>query len=255
MFSVELRNRFREFINSRSGLYFKDHDLKSLEGAVFERQKVCGPRVKPIRHARVRKPVVKRRAAAIKGVSKIVAIGASTGGPQALQLLLSGLPHDLPAGMIIVQHMSKGSITGMAGWLEETSSVDIEMAASGEFIKSATALLAPDDYHTRIDEKGAINLSESMDEGVHHVPAIDIMMRSAALVYGKDAVGVIMTGMGRDGVDGIRAIKEAGGTTIAQDEKTSAVFGMNKLAIESGYIDKVVPLGRIAYEIVKAVNR
>ena len=170
--------------------------------------------------------------------------------PQALQVILAGLPANFPAALIIVQHMSAGFIGGLAEWLRTNSAIDVHVAKSGEPLKNSTAYLAPDIYNIKISDNASIVLSEPAPKAVH-VPSIDVMMSSVAEVHGNRAIGVIMTGMSRDGVEGIKAIKDAGGITIAQDEKSSAIFGMNKLAIERGYIDKVLPLDSIAAELVE----
>ncbi len=179
-----------------------------------------------------------------------VAIGISTGGPQALQAVFSQLPADFKAGILVVQHMSPGFIQGLAEWLRYSSLLEIDVASAGSVLKSATVLLAPDRYHTKIDSEGRISLVEETDRNVLHVPSVDAMMKSVAEAYRDKAVGVIMTGMGSDGVAGIGAIKNNGGQTLAQDKNSSAIFGMNGVAIEKGYINKVVPLEAIAKEII-----
>ncbi len=189
-----------------------------------------------------------------KKISKIVAIGISTGGPQALQVVLSKLPRDIPAGILIVQHMSEGFIEGLAEWLKDTSSVDVKVAVAKDSLKTSAAFFAPDNYNIGVNEDGIIELSENANRSLMYLPSIDVMMESVALAYGTNAVGVIMTGMGKDGVKGLGAIKKAGGRTIAQDEATSVIFGMNKTAIDKGYADKIVPLEKIAAEIIKAVK-
>jgi len=187
--------------------------------------------------------------------SKVVAIGVSTGGPQALATVLSLLPHHLEAGILIVQHISKGFINGLADWLRSGAHLNIEAARENKVLKNNMVLMAPDERHLQIDANALIKLSKNKNKSIIHIPSIDVMMESVAESYGKDAIGVIMTGMGTDGVEGIRAIKTAGGITIAQDEKTSVVFGMNKVAIDTGYVDKIVPLDKIAEEIVKIINK
>ena len=186
--------------------------------------------------------------------SKIVAIGVSTGGPNALAAVLSHLPHHLAAGLLIVQHISKGFVNGLADWLQSSTHLNIKVAQTNDVLKNNTILIAPDNYHIQIDGNSLINLSKSKDESKIHVPSIDEMMKSVSKSYGKNAIGVIMTGMGQDGVEGIRAIKMAGGITIAQDKETSVVFGMNKMAIDTGCVDKVLPLDKIADEIIKILN-
>jgi two-component system chemotaxis response regulator CheB len=183
-----------------------------------------------------------------------VAVGVSTGGPQALQILFSRLPPDFPAGILVVQHISPGFIQGFMDWLAQTTPLHYQVAKSGDALQSGTVFFAPDNVHMVVDEQERIMLKEDLSKKMAHVPGIDIMMESVADVFQKDAVGLIMTGMGKDGVAGISAIKRAGGVTLAQDEKTSAIFGMNKVAIDAGVIDHVLPLEAIAEELVRLVK-
>ncbi len=191
---------------------------------------------------------------AVKKTSqKAVAIGVSTGGPQALLAVLSKLPKDFPAPVLIVQHMSKGFIGGLAEWLQSNCSIAVRVAGSQEEVKPGTAYLAPDEYNMTIDSMCRTVLSEESSKLMPHIPSIDVLMMSVAKACGPNSIGLIMTGMGSDGVEGIKAVKAAGGTTIAQDEKTSAVFGMNKAAIATGCVDRVVPLDGIAEELIRTL--
>ncbi|MDP8263485.1 MAG: chemotaxis-specific protein-glutamate methyltransferase CheB [Candidatus Ancaeobacter aquaticus] len=227
-------------------------NVKMLAVDLIEKVKIAS-RVKPLRRMKISKSPAPK-AVRKKGVDKIVVIGSSTGGPQALQVLLSQLPSGFLAGVVIVQHMSEGFIEGLAQWLKTTSSLDVRVAAEGDVLKSSTVFLAPDGYNINIGTDGVVILSETKTKKMVHIPSIDEMMKSAACAYGKSAIGVILTGMQNDGAEGIRAIKNAGGTTIAQDEETSVVFGMNRSAIKTGCVDKIVPLEKIAGEIVKAIR-
>lgn len=213
---------------------------------LIEKVKIAS-RVRPVRRMKIKpKPVPSKKRAKKGGRFGVVAIGVSTGGPQALHTVLSGLPADFPAGILIVQHMSRGFIGGLAELLTQDSCLDVRVAKVGDVLKSATVLFAPDDYDMKLDGNAKISLSEDKSGTMLHVPSIDVMMESVAASCGENAVGVIMTGMGRDGVQGMRSIKRAGGTTIAQDERTSAIFGMNKAAIRAGCVDKIIPLDKIA---------
>jgi len=227
-------------------------DINAISRNLIGKVKIAS-KVKAIKRIKI-EPLKAKKIFKKRKISKVVAIGVSTGGPQALQVVLSQLPKNLPAGIVIVQHMSEGFIAGLAEWLKSTSSVDAKVACSKDKLKSGVAFFAPDNYDVGVDEDGVIELSESVDKSAMYVPSIDVMMKSIALAYGENAVGVIMTGMGRDGVKGILEIKKAGGKTIAQDEESSVIFGMNKVAIEKGCVDKVVSLEKIADEIVKAVE-
>lgn len=227
-------------------------EIGEISEELMEKVKIAS-RVKPIRRMKItstpRKISVRK-----DPVSKVVAIGVSTGGPQALEVLFSKLPADLPAAILVVQHISAGFIEGLVDWLHLSSSLHIQVAKAGDVLNNGVVFFAPDGVHMTVDEQERIVLKEDVSHTMLHVPSIDVMMESVADVYKKNAVGVIMTGMGRDGVKGISILKGSGGYTIAQDEKTSSIFGMNKIAIEEKLIDQVVPLEKIAEEIVRLVT-
>jgi len=226
-------------------------EIEEIAKALVEKVKIAS-RVKPLRRMKLRPP----KASQVpwkRAKFRIVTIGVSTGGPQALEALFSGFPKDFPAGILIVQHIAEGFVEGLAQWLKSSSAMDVRVARSGDTIKKSTVLFAPDGYNVGINVSGVVSLSEDTEKASVHVPSIDSMMKSVARAYGAGAIGVIMTGMGHDGVEGMKAIKDAGGMTIAQDEKSSIVFGMNKAAIETGCIDRVVSLERIADELIKGV--
>lgn len=186
---------------------------------------------------------------------RILAIGTSTGGPRALQEIITRLPGNLPCGAVIVQHMPPGFTRSLAERLNSLSSLTVKEAEHNDIILPGLVLIAPGDYHMIVEREGnkkVVKLNQSPPIGGHR-PAVDPMMDSVAKVYGKQSVGVILTGMGHDGAKGIQAIKEQGGYTIAEDQSTAVVFGMPKSAIELGVVDKVAPLSAIAAEIVKAI--
>jgi len=184
---------------------------------------------------------------------KVVVIGASTGGPRALQEVLPRLPEDFPCGVLVIQHMLPIFTASFAERMNELSRIEVREAKDGDQIKPGLALVAPGGYHLKVrrwpGDEGYVKLSK--EPAMLHMPSVDIAMESVAQAYSEHALGVIMTGMGQDGKEGIKAIKGAKGVTIAQDEETSVIFGMPKAAIESGCVDKVVPLERIADEIIK----
>ncbi len=210
-------------------------------------------RVRVVRHLR---PEAAVRVKPLKAkeieevVTEVVAIAVSTGGPQALEKVLSSFPKDLPCGIVIVQHISAGFSKELSRWLDEKSKLQVKEAEAGDKIKPGLALVAPGEIHLIVEPGGYVRLSREPRELVH-TPSADLMMASVARAYGSKALGVIMTGMGQDGVKGITAIREAGGQTLAQDEKSSMVYGMNKVAVESGIIDRVVPLERMASTIIE----
>ncbi len=183
----------------------------------------------------------------------VIVIGASTGGPKALQEVLPRLPKDFPCGVLVVQHMLPLFTASFAERINELSQIEVREAKDGDQIKPGLVLVAPGGYHLRVKkwpgDEGYVKLSK--EPSMLHMPSVDIAMESVAQAYSEHALGVIMTGMGQDGKEGMKAIKDAKGKTIAQDEETCIIFGMPRAAIESGCIDKVVPLGRMVEEIIK----
>ncbi|HML87004.1 MAG TPA: chemotaxis response regulator protein-glutamate methylesterase [Methylomusa anaerophila] len=187
---------------------------------------------------------------------KIVAIGASTGGPRALQDIITNLPGNLPCGILVVQHMPPGFTKSLAERLNSLSALAVKEAEDNDIVLPGLVLIAPGDYHmtlTRERGKPIIKLNQNPPIGGHR-PAVDPMLESVAQVFGNKAIGVILTGMGHDGSKGLRAIKDQHGYTIAEDQSTAVVFGMPKAAIELGVVDKIAPVTGIAAEIVKAVT-
>ncbi|WP_408956089.1 chemotaxis response regulator protein-glutamate methylesterase [Natroniella sp. ANB-PHB2] len=194
----------------------------------------------------------KRKARDKTGEKKLVIIGASTGGPRSLKEVVTVLPADLNAALLIVQHMPAGFTKSLAQRLDKLSKIDVKEAEKGDPLRAGQALVAPGDYHM-IVENGKMELSQS--EKVHNVrPAIDKTIASVVREYKKSLIGVLLTGMGKDGAKGLGLIKEFGGQTIAQDEKTSVVYGMPKVAYESGVVDTVKPIYRIGEEIIRKVE-
>ena len=190
---------------------------------------------------------------------KLIAIGASTGGPRALEEILPQLDPNIHAGLLIVQHMPRGFTETFASRLNRESKIDVKQGESGDRIEEGKALIAPGDYHMTVKreisgEKTAGTISLNQKPPVYGLrPTVDAMMLSAAEVYEDKTIGVILTGMGSDGARGMKAIKENKGKTIAQDKDTCVVYGMPKAAVEEGVVDKVVPLDKIAEEIMKMV--
>jgi len=188
---------------------------------------------------------------------QIVAIGTSTGGPRALQEIITKLPGNLPCGVVIVQHMPPGFTKSLSERLNSLSSLMVKEAEHNDVIRPGLVLIAPGDYHMTVEHEGnkkVIKLNQNPPIGGHR-PAVDPMMESVARVYGQRAVGVLLTGMGHDGAKGVQAIKQKQGYTIAEDQSTAVVFGMPKSAIELGVVDKIAPLPTIAAEIVKAITK
>ena len=208
------------------------------------------PSLSKFRHER---SIVDLRAPKKKVSDKIVAIVASTGGPQALLKILQRLPADFPCGIVIVQHITSGFLAGLVDWLAKECKIKVKIGEDSEDVRPGVAYIAPDNFHMRVTERGKISLSDEPASNGHR-PSGDVLFESVAKTYGKGGVAAILTGMGRDGAMGMKAIKESQGMTIAQSEKSCVVFGMPGAAIEMDAIDKVLPLERIAEEIVSMVS-
>ena len=182
----------------------------------------------------------------------IVIIGSSTGGPRAVQEVLSWMPRTIPAPILMVQHMPEGFTSSFAQRLNWCTSLDVSEARDGDPVRTGKALLAPANYHTLIENKRII-----LDDGpkVHYVrPSVDVLMKSAAKKYKSGCLGVLLTGMGSDGAEGMRAIKEAGGYTIAQNKETCVVYGMPKAAADLNVVDEMLPLEDIGKKILSVMG-
>ncbi len=221
-------------------------------------------RVKRIREFRKVEPKLTADAVIAKPTSyamtetteKVVVIGASTGGTEALRVFLEALPMDVP-GMAIVQHMPEHFTAAFAKRLDGLCRVSVKEAENNDTIIRGRVLIAPGSRHMLLKRSGARYFVE-IKEGplvCRHRPSVDVLFRSAARYAGKNAVGVIMTGMGDDGARGMLEMKEAGAYTIAQDEKTCVVFGMPNEAIKKGAVSKVLPLESIAQEVLRVCGR
>jgi len=182
----------------------------------------------------------------------VILIGVSTGGPKALPEILSKLPGDLPAAILIVQHMPKGFTRSFAEHLNSYSHIEVREAEKGDEILAGKVLIAPGDYHMTV-EGSRIELTS--DPAVNFVrPSADVLMKSAARAFGNRCIGIVLTGMGNDGAEGLCDIKKEGGRTIAQDEDSCVIFGMPKAAIDMGVVDMVSPLRDIPRNVVKLIG-
>ncbi|MBW1995369.1 MAG: chemotaxis response regulator protein-glutamate methylesterase, partial [Deltaproteobacteria bacterium] len=188
----------------------------------------------------------------IKTTEKVVAVGASTGGTEALRVFLEALPPDAP-GTVIVQHMPENFTTAFAKRLDGICQVTVKEAQDDDTVVRGRALIAPGNRHMLLKRSGARYCVELKDGPLvcRHRPSVDVLFRSAARYAGLNAVGVIMTGMGDDGARGMLEMKQAGAFTIAQDEKTCVVFGMPQEAIKLNAVDKVLPLESIAGDVLQ----
>lgn len=195
---------------------------------------------------------------AFAGTVKAVAIGCSTGGPAALQKIIPLLPADFPAPVLIVQHMPPGFTRPLAQSLDVRSQIEVKEAESGDELKPGRALIAPAGSQMLLkpeQEEIKVNLSSSSPLPTRFSPSADALFLSIASVYRENALGVILTGMGNDGVQGLRVLKEKGGKVIAEAESSCVVFGMPKAALEAGVVDLVLPLEEISAGIMAAVKQ
>jgi two-component system chemotaxis response regulator CheB len=195
------------------------------------------------RHTRKRKPAQKP--------TKVIAVGVSTGGPNALQYLFSHLPEDFPGSLIVVQHMPEGFTEMFARRLDESSPIEIKEAQSGDVLLAGRALICPGNRHIRIHrmaEADVVVLTDQLPLKGHR-PSVDILFRSIAREFGCEAVAVLMTGMGDDGAEGMEEVYRAGGLTLAQSPDTCVVESMPRSAIDRGCVTRVVPLSMLALQL------
>jgi two-component system chemotaxis response regulator CheB len=191
---------------------------------------------------------------ALRAQDRVVIIGSSTGGPRALGAVIPMLPGDLPAALLIVQHMPVGFTRSLAERLDSLSPFSIKEAAPGDSVEVGRGLLAPGGFHMTIDPQGQIAVNQNPP--VHGVrPAVDVTMTSLSQRYGSSVIAVVLTGMGSDGTNGAALIHSSGGYVIAEDESTSVVWGMPRSVIEAGAADEIVPLPEVAKAIERAVRR
>lgn len=184
---------------------------------------------------------------------KLIGIGASTGGPPVLQTILAGLPRNFPVPILVVQHISPGFLQGMASWLEQTTGLPIQIARDRLRPRAGHVYLAPDDFHLGVDLNGDLQLLQTPRE--HYLrPAVSFLFRSLAHACGPNAIGVLLTGMGRDGADALKTMQDGGALTIAQDRESSVVHGMPGAAIELGAARLVLPSDRIAAALVEHIQ-
>lgn len=195
------------------------------------------------------------RTAMVKTTERVVAIGASTGGTEALRAVLESLPMDCPP-IVVVQHMPENFTRAFAERLHSQCEISVKEARHGDRLLRGQALIAPGGKHTLVQRRGAQYLVEVRDGPLvsRHRPSVDVLFRSTARAAAANAVGVIMTGMGDDGVIGLGEMRSAGAHTLGQDEQTSVVYGMPKVAFENGAVAEQLPLSRISQAIVRAAD-
>lgn len=188
--------------------------------------------------------------ARVRADNRLIAIGASTGGPEALKELFSRLPAGMPP-ILLVQHMPAGFTAKFAEHLNAAGAMEVREAAAGDELRPGLALLAPGGRHLTLDADGRRVEVKDGPFVCRQRPSVEVLFHSVARVCGKRAIGVILTGMGADGAQGLLALRRAGGRTLGQDEKSSIVYGMPRVAYEAGAVEKVVPLGKMADEICR----
>ncbi|MGN7612713.1 chemotaxis-specific protein-glutamate methyltransferase CheB [Magnetococcales bacterium HHB-1] len=190
---------------------------------------------------------------------RIVAIGASTGGPQALMTLLSELPPSFPLPILCIQHISDGFLNEMISWLSHHTPLKIKIAQAGTTPRPGHIYFSPENYHLEIDKNYRFNpvrtpsIKEISSSVKHHRPSVDVTFTSIASVYGAAAIGILLTGMGSDGAAGMLTLYKNKGTTIAQDENTSVVYGMPKQARDLGAVQQILPIQRIAAMLCRTI--
>ncbi|WP_124949645.1 chemotaxis-specific protein-glutamate methyltransferase CheB [Sulfuriferula thiophila] len=188
---------------------------------------------------------------------ELVAIGCSTGGPQVLQKMLSLLPADFPVPVVVTQHISKGFIGGLVSWLAGNTTLKIKQAEQGEQLQAATVYFAPDDQHLQVIRRGSklvVKLSADAPENGFR-PSASVMLKSVATACASRAVGVLLTGMGVDGADGLLALRQAGGHTLVQDQESAVVYGMPGAAIALDAVDQVVAMDGMATYLCRVVGK
>ncbi len=212
---------------------------------LFEAAKPQRPRAAPA--AEAPRPTPLRQPAA----AEIIAIGISTGGPNALREVFAAIDPKLSQPVVVVQHMPAGFTEEFAASLDRICPLEVKEAAEGDLLKPGRILIAPGDYHITVEKRslaGIVHVNQDPPENGHR-PSADVLFRSVAKEYGNKAIGVIMTGMGKDGARELGSIYREGGVTLGQDEATSVVYGMPKVAFELGHVTEQVPLALMAERI------
>lgn len=199
---------------------------------------------------RTRRAARHDRHPAPRGRNRIIVIGASAGGPAALAAVLRPLPRDFSAAIVIVQHVDEHFARGMADWLSQDSALPVRLAAEGECPQPGCALLAGTRQHLQLKAVDRLGYTEEPRDALHH-PSIDVFFHSVGRLWEGEVVGVLLTGMGRDGALGLKALRVKGHHTIAQDEATSAVYGMPKAAVNLDAVDEILPVDRIAPRLIE----
>ena len=184
---------------------------------------------------------------------QLLAIGSSTGGPKALRTIFERLPSDFPLPIVVAQHMSPGFMKNLASHLDEICALNVVVAEEGMLVRPGTIYFAPDEKHMQIDKGLKIRIVDFLEDKIY-VPSADVLFSSVAKAVRSHAIGVLLTGMGSDGADGLLKLRESGSYTIAESEETAVVFGMPRVAIERGAANEVLPLHKIASRVLELVG-
>jgi two-component system chemotaxis response regulator CheB len=188
-----------------------------------------------------------------RGPARILALGASTGGPAALYRILSELPGNFPLPILVVQHIAHGFVKGLAAWLGSGAALEIKVGRQGEVLTPGTVYLPHDDRHLGLLDRNTLAISSAPPIGGFR-PSASFLFESVGRLYGPAAVAVVLTGMGQDGLEGLRVVREMGGRIVAQDEESSIVFGMPGAAVGAGLADLTLPLSAIAFRLRQIVG-
>lgn len=260
---VEVERTFQAMDAGAVALFPKPGDSEELAHYGAELRRVvreaalAGPPklLRPRSDSRRQRPFAPRKGAARRGPLKIVALGASTGGPQALAKLLAGLPADFPLPLLVVQHIASGFLEGLAWWLSNATPLVVKIAEEGERIDGGTVYLGPEGRHLEMAQDGAtLRLTEMAPE--HAVrPSASRLFRSVALACGPAVAAVLLSGMGIDGAAELRHLRDIGAATFAQDRESSIVWGMPGEAVRLEAADQVLPPSLIAAALVDLVER
>ncbi|MCC6336011.1 MAG: chemotaxis protein CheB [Myxococcales bacterium] len=221
--------------------------------AALRRQILLLSKVSVVRHPRGRRRrKTVSRIIALKPAYPLVAIAASLGGPRALAELLGGIPSGFGAPIVVCQHITPGFSDDLARWLQAETGLKVHEAADGQPLAKGEVFIAPAHLHLLVTAGGTLKLDDGPEVGGFK-PACDVLLKSVAQAFGARAVGVVLTGMGKDGAKGLKEIRARGGRTVAQDEASCVVFGMPKEAIAAGAVEKVMPLAQIAAQLARWV--
>lgn len=228
---------------------------EALGAALVEKVKLLAG-IKVITHlrGRSRQPAGRPLPVERERPRRVIGVGVSTGGPAVLATILGALPADFPLGLLIVQHITEGFMAGLVEWLSRQARLSIRLASEGDQVRPGVALMAPEGVHLIVERGGRAHLGRTPPVGGHR-PSADVLLHSLADVYGEATVGVLLTGMGRDGAEGLLAVRSAGGYTMVQDEESCAVFGMPKAAIELGAAQAILPPAGIAERLMQLALR